>query len=449
MSLLLSVLLASSLAVQSPPPSPLRLKVGDVLSVMAPESYGGDYSIMSDGAIYGKGFGRVNVAGLTITDSERALRIALKRFVKEQQVFVTLKAQRPEFVFLVGPTRGPAQGPTPWLPELTLRQVLSQAELGGALDQLEVSLLRKGHPVYRGTVEDAMKGGQTDPRLDPNDIVSVLPLERMRVWVGGAVRSPGEIRLRPGSDLSRAIATVGGFQFGSQESIEEVEVVIRRGPKVERYPAREVEVLKNIAVEAGDDISVVLPVTARITVTGEVVKPGEFVLRGDHSLQKAIAMAGGPSADGTLAMVRVMRQGEMFTFDATKREAQVDLVANDLVLVERNQRHFYVLGEVAKSGRYLMEDKREYRVSDALAAAGGLASRGTLRRVYLARAGSDGKTVIRQFHLDEFLKDGKMDSNPILQPGDCLLFGQPKGVTLGGATQVLSSFVLFESLVRN
>lgn len=449
MSLLLSVVLSASLIAQSPASTPLRLKAGDVLAVVAPETYGGEFSVMSDGAIYGKGFGRLNVAGLTILDSEKALRIALKRFVKEQQVFVTLKAQRPDFVFLVGQTRGPAQGPTPWLPDITLRQVLSQAELGGPLDQLEVSLLRQGQSIYRGTVEEAMRGGQTDPRLNPNDIVSILPMERIRVWIGGAVRNPGEIRILPGSDLSRAIASVGGFQFGSQESIDELVVVVRRGPQVNRYPARDVATLQNFSLEAGDDISVVVPTGTRITVTGKVVKPGEFLLKGDQSLQKAIAMAGGPSADGTLSMVRVMRQGQMFTFDANKTEIQVNLQPNDLVLVEQNQRHFYVLGEVAKSGRYLMEDKREYRVSDALAAAGGLASRGTLRRVYLARPGRDGKTLVKQFHLDEYLKDGKAESNPVLQPGDCLLFGQPKGITLGGATQVLSSFVLFESLVRN
>ncbi len=449
MSLLLSVVLSASLLVQAPSTAPLRLKAGDVLTITAPETYGGEFSVMADGAIYGKGFGRLNVAGLTVSDSEKALRIALKRFVKEQQVFLTLRAQRPDFVFLVGQTRGPAQGPTPWLPEITLRQVLSQAELSGPLDQLEVSLLRQGQSVYRETVEEAMKDGGSDPRLNPNDIVSILPLERIRVWVGGAVKNPGEIRLRPGSDLSRAIATVGGIQSGGQDGFDELEVVVRRGPQVTRYPTRDVATLQTIPIEAGDDISVVLPTGTRITVTGKVVKPGEVLLKGDQSLQKAIAMAGGPSAEGTLSLVRVMRQGEMFTFDINKTDTKFDLQPNDLVLVERNQRSFYVLGEVAKGGRYLMDDDREYRVSDALAAAGGLVSRGTLRRVYLARPGSDGKAVVKQFHLDEYLKDGKLESNPILKPGDCLLFGQPKGVTIAGATQVLSSFVLFETLVRD
>ena len=43
---------------------------------------------------------------------------------------------------------------------------------------------------------------------------------------------------------------------------------------------------------------------------------------------------------------------------------------------------------------------------------------------------------ITQFNLDEFLKDGKLESNPAIQPGDCLLFGQPKGFTFASASRL-------------
>jgi protein involved in polysaccharide export with SLBB domain len=306
-----------------------------------------------------------------------------------------------------------------------------------------------GASIYKATVEDTLKGTNlTDPKLNPNDVVSILPLEQMRIWISGAVKNPGEVRIRSGSDLSRAIASVGGMQFGQEDSPDEAQVVVRRGPKITQYPAKDIAMLRSISIEPGDDISVVLLTGTRITVTGEVAKPGEFVLKGDIKIQKALAMAGGPTTQGTLSMVRVLRQGEMFTLDASKAETSFNLQANDLVVVERNERSLYVLGEVTTAGRYLMEDNRTYRVTDALAAAGGLGQRGTFRRVYLARAGADGKTVLRQFNLDEFLKDGKLESNPLLQPGDCILFGQPNGLSFSAASQVLSSFVLLNTLVR-
>lgn len=446
MSLLLPIALAISLSAQGPATSPLRLKAGDVLSVTAP-SYGGDFPVMNDGAIYGKGFGRISVAGLTILDSEKAVRMALKRFVREQMVFVTLKTQRPDFVFLVGQTGG-GQGPTPWQPDITLRQLLSNANMTGDLDQIEVSVLRGGQSIYKGSMEETLKAANSnDPRLNPNDVVSVIPSEKIRVWVSGSVKAPGEVKIRAGSDLSRVLASVGGMQVSADENLDDIQVLIRRGPKTSQYPAKDVALLKSIAIEPGDDISVVLPVSTRITVAGEVQRPGEILLKGDNKIQKALAMAGGANPNGTLSMVRVLRQGEMFTLDASKPTTNFDLQANDLVVVERNQKSLYVLGEVASAGRYLMEDNRTYRVTDALAAAGGLGAKGTYRRVYLARAGADGKTVLKQFNLDEFLKDGKLESNPLLQPGDCILFGQPNGLSFNAASQVLSSFVLLNTLV--
>lgn len=446
MGLILPVIVAVSLAGQGSNAQPLKLKAGDTVSITA-ASYGGDFSVMNDGAIYGKGFGRVAVAGLSILDSEKAVRTALKRFVKEQLIFVTLKSQRPDFVFLVGQTGG-GQGPTPWQPDITLRQVLAQANLSGSLDQMEVSVLRGGRPVYRGTIEETLKPTNTnDPQLSPNDVVSVVPLEQIRVWVSGSVRTPGEVRIRTGSDLSRVLASVGGMNIPGDENLDDVQVLVRRGPTTNQYAARDVSLLKTISIEPGDDISVVLPTSTRITVAGEVTRPGEILLKGDNKLQKALAMAGGPTPKGTLSMVRVVRQGELFTFDATRASETFSLQANDLVVVERNEKSFYVLGEVSNAGRYLMEDNRIYRVTDALSAAGGLGQKGTYRRVYLARAGVDGKTVLKQFNLDEFLKDGKLESNPLIQPGDCLLFGQPNGLSFSAASQVLSSFVLLNTLV--
>lgn len=416
--------------------------------ITAPETYGGEFSVMNDGAIYGKGFGRVSVAGLTILDSEKAVRTALKRFVKERMVFVTLKTQRPDFVFLVGQT-GNLQGPTPWQPEITLRQVLAQANLTGEFDQIEVSVMRSGQLIYKGSMEQTLRSANTsDPKLNPNDVVSVVPAEKIRIWVSGSVKTPGEAKVAPGSDLSRVLAFAGGIQVGLEDSLDEMQILVRRGPNTQQYAAKDIARLKAVSVEPGDDISVVPPTATRITVAGEVQKPGEILLKGDNKIQKALAMAGGANANGTLAMVRVIRQGEMFTLDASKAETQFDVLANDVVVVERNQRGFYIVGEVTNAGRYLMEDNREYRVTDALAVAGGLGPKGTFRRVYLARATASGKMEMKHFNLDEFLKDGKKESNPILQPGDCLLFGQPNGLTLGAASQVLSSFVLLNTLVR-
>jgi protein involved in polysaccharide export with SLBB domain len=117
--------------------------------------------------------------------------------------------------------------------------------------------------------------------------------------------------------------------------------------------------------------------------------------------------------------------------------------------VQRNERVYYVPGEVGRPGKFFMRDGQSVRAADALANASGLSPKGTLRRVYLARADKAGKTVVRQFNLDAYLKDGDQQNNPEILPGDCILFSQPKGLTFAAATQVLSAALLFENLVRN
>lgn len=446
MSLLPTLALAASLFIQGGSQTPLKLKPGDEVSIVAPGGYGGEFTIMSDGAIYGRGFGRVILAGQSVPAGEKIVRTALSKFVKEQNVFFLLKSQRPEFIYLVGQSGG--QGPSVWKPELTLRQVISNLNLTMSLDEVEVNVLREGTSIFKSSAQETLQVvGTPDLKLSANDVVTVLPMSTMRIWVSGAVRSPGEFKLRPGSDLSRALASAGGFATAGDTTLEETEILVRRGPNVARYPALQVAQLKNVSLEAGDDISVVASQAVRITVAGEVVKPGELMLRGGAQLAKAIAQAGGATTKGTLAHVKIVRQGEVLTADASQSHSNFELQSNDLVVVERNERCFYVLGEVAKPGRFPMEDNRVYRLSDALATADGLSGKGTYRRVYLARPGKGGKTEITQVNLDEYLKDGKLSSNPEIQPGDYVLFGQSNGLSFGAVNQVLSSFLILNSLV--
>jgi hypothetical protein len=95
-----------------------------------------------------------------------------------------------------------------------------------------------------------------------------------------------------------------------------------------------------------------------------------------------------------------------------------------------------------------MDDHKQYHASDALAMSGGLTQQGTLRYVYLMHPVPNGKAIVTQFNLDEYLKDGIGASNPEIQPGDSLLFGQPRGISLTAITQVLSSYVILNSLAH-
>ncbi len=427
----------------------IKLKVGDVVAVTSP--YGGEFRIMADGAIYGRGFGRLELEGMTWDDAQAAMRRALRPFVRESEVLLSIRDLRRDVVYLIG--MGGGRGPVDLSPNLSLKQLMASAPLDGNADQTLVQLFRGG---VKRAEYNAAKLAAGDPEapdqiLQPDDVVTLAPTPFVRIWVTGLAMKTGQLKVPAGTDVYKALAEAGGVKWpelAADPSWQQYgRIVVHRGPNASELPLMENG--HSIVLEAGDTIAVLAPEEVRVTVAGEVQKPGEVILRGDRTLTAGLAHAGGPSGEGSFAAVQVFRKGELFQVDASRAPEAKDafrLEPGDLVYVGRNERNFSVLGEVAKPGKIAMKDGRAYRLSDALAEAGGLSGRGTLRRVYLCRADAKGKVAAAAFNLDEFLKDGRMESNPELRPGDIVLFGQPKGFTLGTATQVVSGALLIDAL---
>jgi protein involved in polysaccharide export with SLBB domain len=440
-----SILMLATVIGQQPAERPaLRLKPGDTVTVTTP--YGGDFTIQSDGAVYGRGF-RAVLEGKTIEQAQLELRQAMRPFVREGEVFLTIKEIKKEVVYVVG--LGGGRGPVELQPDMSLRQLLASAELGDKPDRVEATLYRDGRQVSHSVVSALLDGSSKDQSLRSNDVVTLSPAPFVRVWVMGYVARPGEVTVPAGSDAFMALAAAGGLATNDPVVRDTATVSLRRGPQVTTCGVREAE--KSMVLEAGDTIYVELPAAFRVSILGEVNQPGEYEMRGDKSLLSAVAMAGGPNEEGTLGTVLVFRRGEMFQVDATAASPQktFPIESGDVVFIERNERTFYVLGEVAKGGVYPIKDGQTVRVTDALAMAGGLANRGTMRRVYLAHPGEDGKVEIKQFNLDDYLKFGDLESNPIVQPGDSLFFGQPKGVTLANIGQAVSAALLFQKFSKS
>lgn len=428
---------------------PLKLKSGDSVVITSP--YGGEFKIMPDGAIYGRGFGRLALEGKTWEEAQAAVRKALAKFVKPEEVNLTLKDLRREVVYLVGMSGG--RGPVELTPKLSLRQLLASAPLGEDADLIDVQVFRGNSKLCTYNAAKLLAGDEATPdqNLQADDVVTLAPASFVRIWVTGLVLKAGQLKLPAGTDVYKAIAEAGGYRWSDLEPDTSVQqggkIIVNRGPNQYTFPIRAEEKAQPFALEAGDTVTVVAPELRRITIAGQVNRPGEVVMRGEHTLTGAIAMAGGCDAEGTLTNVLVLRKGELYQQDASK-PATFELESGDLVYVQRNVRAFMVLGEVAKAGRVVMKDSKNYRLSDALAESGGLSGRGTLRRVFVAHPGPDGKMKVAQYNLDEYLKDGKLEANPEIFPGDCILFGQPKGITMASISQFMSGALLLENLVN-
>ena len=433
---------------------PLRLKRGDTIAVTS--EYGGEFRIMPDGAIYGRGFGRLVLEGKTWEESESALKKALHKFVKDDEVHVLLKDIRREVVYLVGSS---GHGTSELQPDMRLRQMIASATLDENADQVQLQVFRDGKKVCDTLASDLLKGdsNSSDILLKADDVITMTPVAFVRIWVTGLVGHTGQMKLPAGTDVYKALAAAGGIRSGDIETDralqDEVHIYVRRGPETIEVPVRQDMSKPALNLESGDTLSVIPPETMRVTIGGEINKPGEFMLRGDRSLVGALTQAGGATPVGTLTNVLILRKGELYRIDASgpitnKPFPNFNLESGDLVYVQRNERTFMVMGEVAKPGKIRMRDGRTYHLADAIADSEGLSGRGTLRRISLARPDASGKMQITKYNLDEYFKDGNQAANPEIFEGDCLLVGEPKGITFGNTMQALSGAILFENISR-
>ena len=173
--------------------------------------------VADDGSISMPLLGRLVVAGLTKTDLERLIaRLLEERYVQEPQVTVFVKEYESKKVAVTGSVKSP--GSYEMLGRKTLLEMIS---LAGGLDKDvgdEIILFRRvqGEGTQRIPVDLERLVYDADPKLnltiEPEDIIYVPAVELMRIFVGGAVKSPNlyEIPRAEPVTVLKAITLAGG-----------------------------------------------------------------------------------------------------------------------------------------------------------------------------------------------------------------------------------------------
>ncbi len=434
--------------------APAKLRNGDVVSlvVMGYTEYSGDYAVQSDGAIYPAGLGRIEISGLTLIEAQNRIAGLLKRVIKEPHTSLGLKQQRKNVIYTT--SDNPALKEIELLPELDLRRVISQIVPTADADEVEVTVYRKGDVIATTVASEAISGkpSWTGPFM-ADDLVVVVPTARIRAWVIGSVTNPGRVRLRPGDDLYRAVSSVGAIVVpndGTQR--DELSIRLRRGPDLYTFPTTPSASYKNFIVESGDVITVDLPSAIKVTMAGSVKNAGSLTVHEGTTVREAIGRAQGTTAEANWQDVMIFRGDQIFheSMPTLERPSPNSLVlqSGDFVYVPTLSKSFVVLGQVQRPGRYVMRPEKTYHVADALAEAGGLVAGGTYRRLTIVRGSASGKVTTINVNLDDYLKQGKLEANPLLQPEDVILMGTAKSTLIEDLTRPITAFFLFQNLFK-
>jgi polysaccharide export outer membrane protein len=165
------------------------------------------------------------------------------------------------------------------------------------------------------------------------------------------------------------------------------------------------------------EINPIILQNARVTILGQVARPGNVVLQGDEKLLDLLAQAGGVATNngysdsqvvGDLENAFFIRNGIVLPVDFHGLVHQRDMRHNvyahpdDYIYVPaRFDRQIYVLGAVNSPGVFNI--KNEMTVLEALAQAGGHTRDTYLDRAILVR-GSRSKPIVTRLNLQEIVQ---------------------------------------------
>ncbi len=161
-----------------------------------------------------------------------------------------------------------------------------------------------------------------------------------------------------------------------------------------------------------------------VFVLGQVTRPGPYEYRRGWTLAELLAMAGGPTTGAALRRALVLRRGTAIPIDLdrllngdTSKNIELKpgdvLVVPELAVTER----VLVLGEVTKPG--YQDLKSGDRVVDMITKAGGPTVKSAPERISIMRNGDTLKS-----DLEAFLRQGVLDQNVLMEPGDVVFVPQ-------------------------
>ena len=242
-------------------------------------------------------------------------------------------------------------------------------------------------------------------------------------------------------DLTRTIETEGYLNLGDMGRF------IVRGKTLDQVQSDLQVQLNRFYKNADVSVSLKELRTIPITVQGEVVMPGGYTLPATGTAINLLYKAGGPTEDGSMREIRVMRQGkqvgtiDLYKFFGAMAQNDIPLQSGDVLVVPPNGSRVAISGEVRHAAQY--ELKPGETLKDVLAFAGGVKAAGVDQIVQLNTIEPGQNRVLKNVNL----RDTAAVSSLKLYDGDAVEIHSVRQivenkVTIKGAVSQPSDYAL-------
>jgi protein involved in polysaccharide export with SLBB domain len=300
-----------------------------------------------------------------------------------------------------------------------------------------------GGPTYSGTLRDLqilrenkvvstvdfydfiLKGDKSkDVRLQDGDVIFVKPAGK-RAAIAGNVLRPAIYELKKSETLGDLIKIAGGLQFIAYYDRVHIERVIPFSERKNysknildidlKFGSMDELLKSTVALEDGDIVSILRVnefLQNRVTINGNVKKPGVFSLTKGMTVRDLVKQADGLLSDvfGDRAhLIRVLPslRREIIPFSITKAMEGIapdnsELEPEDEVIIY-NQKHFFpektvtITGAVKNGGTFTRVEKMT--VADLVALAGGFTEESEKQEIIISRVDTLSTAVYsKTFH---------------------------------------------------
>jgi polysaccharide export outer membrane protein len=262
------------------------------------------------------------------------------------------------------------------------------------------------------------------PKLPPAAPLSLIAGDLLHITVFRQKDLELEVRVPEGGSF--AYPLIGDVEAAGR-SVKAVEADIRKRLE-EKYLYR-----------AGVTVTVKEYALRQVYVLGGVTKPGGYELHPNRRLTvlQLISTAGGYTDRARKEFAQLIRrkgtdERQLIRFSVAeveravaggKVEADLELTADDLVVIPSSARVVYVMGQVNKPGSFDLPADTRITVSMAVSQAGSWTKYASISGIQVLRQSVTGESVKLSVNLDAVV-GGKLDQDLELQPGDVIMVPQ-------------------------
>ena len=282
------------------PDSGYLLDIGDILEIQltGQSNYIKDFPIKGDGSINLPDIGKINVAGLSISQASKLIKSKINLAFIGTEAFISLSEIRDVNILVSGNAQNPG------IYTLTGNSnILHALSVSGGINEQgslrEINLIRDNRVIESLDLYDLLINGEYDlkKRLRSGDVIFVEPRKNV-ITINGAVKRPAKYEVLNEQNLSSIISYANGMKRTADRENIFLERILDGTLKT--IPIRNEIQFETIKAIDGDLIYIREYPYRSAKISGAVVKPGSYNMAAGETINDLIEKAGGVTENAYL-----------------------------------------------------------------------------------------------------------------------------------------------------